>query len=393
MISDIKKFFAMEASAGILLGIFAILALILKNSPFGYLHDILIETQIGFSIGDITSSGNLLIFINDGLMAIFFLLVGLEIKREIVEGELSNREQILLPAIAAIGGILLPAIVYAMLNWGNDTTIKGWAIPAATDIAFALAIITALGKKVPDSLKICLAAIAIFDDLMSIIIIAFFYTAKLNIAPLIACAFLIFILYILNKKNVKQISPYLFIGLLLWISVLKSGIHATVAGVILALFIPMNIKYKQHKSPLIFLENRLHPWVAYGILPIFAFANSAVPLNNLSVETFLNPITLGVMLGLFIGKQIGIMGVSYIAYMFKLIKLPEDVTWPQFYGLSLVCGVGFTMGLFIGGLSFMEYELQNFVRIGVLSGSILSGSLGYIVLEACAKKHKKRKVA
>ena len=382
----IKEFFRLEAAAGILLGLTAILAIIIENSPFRNFYDYFLNTPVAIQIGSFAIDKPLLLWINDGLMAIFFLLVGLEIKREILEGQLSSKEQVTLPIIAAVGGLVVPALIYSYFNWGDASAINGWAIPAATDIAFALGVIMLLGKRVPESLKICLVAIAIIDDLAAIVIIALFYTKSLSLISLSFALLAIAVLYIMNRKGVVKIAPYIVVGVFLWVCVLKSGVHATLAGVIIALFIPLRAKNELGKSPARSLEHGLHPWVAYSILPIFAFANAGVSLQGLSLEMLLHPITLGIALGLFFDKQIGIMSVTAICVLTKICKLPKGVNWSQYYAMSLITGIGFTMSLFIGTLAFDNIGNQTFVRLGVILGSLLSGVSGYILLSITCKK-------
>lgn len=381
-IKKIKDIVKLEAFAGILLGLSAILAITVENSPFSKFYEYFLNTPVAIQIGTFALHKPLLLWINDGLMAIFFLLIGLEIKREVVEGQLSSIKQVTLPVMAAIGGLLLPALIYVYFNWGDANAINGWAIPAATDIAFALGVVTLLGKRVPESLKICLVAIAIIDDLAAIIIIALFYTSSLSIMSLALGALAIIVLWILNRKGVTKIAPYIIVGIFLWVCVLKSGVHATLAGVVIALFIPLRAKNERGKSPAHALEHGLHPWVAYSILPIFAFANAGVSLKGLSLDLLLHPITLGIALGLFFGKQIGIMSVTFLCVYFKICTLPKGVKWSQYYAMSLVTGIGFTMSLFIGTLAFDDASNQTFVRIGVIAGSLLSGIAGYVLLKA-----------
>jgi NhaA family Na+:H+ antiporter len=381
----IKNFFSLQASAGILLFIAAVLAIIIENSAFRHFYDYLLNTPVVIQIGEFAINKPLLLWINDGLMAIFFLLVGLEIKREMLEGQLSSKEQFILPLVAAFGGLVAPALIYAYFNWGDANAIGGWAIPAATDIAFALGVIMLLGKRVPASLKICLVAIAIIDDLAAIIIIALFYTKSLSLISLGFALLAIIALYIMNKKGVTRIAPYMVVGVFLWACVLKSGVHATLAGVVIALFIPLRAKNELGKSPANTLEHDLHPWVAYVILPIFAFANAGVSLKGLSLEMLLHPITLGIAAGLFFGKQIGIMLTTAICVFAKISKLPKNVNWPQYYAMSLLTGIGFTMSLFIGTLAFDNVDNQTFVRLGVILGSLLSGISGYILLRITCK--------
>lgn len=385
----IREFLKLEASAGILLVIAAILAMLMENSPFSGIYDSLLTTPVAIQIGAFAIDKPLLLWINDGLMAVFFLLVGLEIKREMMEGQLSTKEQISLPAIAALGGLLVPALIYSYFNWGDPIEMRGWAIPAATDIAFALGVITLLGNRVPETLKICLVAIAIIDDLAAIIIIALFYTESLSLVSLAVAAIAVIGLAILNRKKVTSMGPYFVIGIILWACVLKSGVHATLAGVVLALFIPLKTKNKQGKVPLKELEHGLHPWISYAILPIFAFANAGVSLKGLTLDLLFQPITLGIALGLFFGKQIGVMLFTLLGRITGLCKLPKGVSWIQYYGMALITGIGFTMSLFIGTLAFNDVEHQTAVRLGVLMGSILSGVCGYLVLYAISSKQQK----
>ena len=376
----IREFFRLEAAGGILLGLAAVLALILKNSPWQAIYDALLTTPVVIQIGEFAINKPLLLWINDGLMAIFFLLVGLEIKREILEGQLSSRQQISLPAIAALGGIAVPALIYSLLNWQDPVAIHGWAIPAATDIAFALGILTLLGNRVPESLKICLVAIAILDDLAAIVIIALFYTHHLSLLSLAVGLVGLVILVVLNRRGITRLAPYMITGLFLWVCVLKSGVHATLAGVILALAIPLTPKNEDKKSPLRDLEHGLHPWVAYGILPIFAFANAGVSLQGLTLDILFEPITLGIAAGLILGKQIGVMAFTAAGNAMGLCQLPSGVNWKQYYGMALITGIGFTMSLFIGTLAFNDVEKQTAVRLGVIIGSCVAGILGYLVL-------------
>lgn len=384
-IKMIREFFKFEAAGGILLGITAIIALIMKNSPLESIYDSFLTVPVAIQFGQFIIDKPLLLWINDGLMAIFFFLVGMEIKREILEGQLSTREQISLPTIAALGGLAIPAIIYSYINWGNPESMRGWAIPAATDIAFALGVITLLGNRVPETLKIALVAIAIIDDLAAIVIIALFYTDNLSVLSLVIGLVGVAILAILNQRGVTKIAPYIVVGIFLWACVLKSGVHATLAGVILAFFIPLKNKTPEGKAPLRELEHGLHPWVAYAILPIFAFANAGVSLQGISLELLMQPITLGIAAGLFFGKQIGVMAFTALGVALKLCKLPSGVNWKQYYGMSLITGIGFTMSLFIGTLAFDDPEHQTAVRLGVLIGSAASGILGYTILKLASK--------
>lgn len=376
----LREFFRLEAAGGILLGAAAIIALFVENSPLAVFYDALLTTPMAVQIGAFLIHKPLLLWINDGLMAVFFLLIGLEIKREILEGQLSTKEQITLPAVAALGGLALPALIYSYMNWTDPEALRGWAIPAATDIAFALGVMTLLGKRVPETLKICLVAIAIIDDLAAIVIIALFYTDNLSLFALVSGIIAVAGLAILNRRGVTNLTPYIVLGIILWACVLKSGVHATLAGVVMALFIPLKKKDVDGKIPLKRMEHSLHPWVAYAILPIFAFANAGVPLTGLSWDMLMQPITLGIAAGLFFGKQIGVMLLTFISVSLKICVLPRGVTWAQYYGMALLTGIGFTMSLFIGTLAFEDVEHQNAVRLGVIIGSVLCGVLGYLML-------------
>jgi Na+:H+ antiporter, NhaA family len=376
----IEEFFRLEAAAGVILGVAALVALLWANTPWRGLYEALLNTPVAVQIGAFRLDKPLLLWIDDALMAVFFLLVGLEIKRETVEGELSSVRQAALPCIAAFGGMLGPALVYAAINWGDPVALQGWAIPAATDIAFALGVLALLGARIPSSLKIFLLALAIIDDLGAIVIIAVFYTADLSLLSLGLALAALAALIILNLAGVTRIAPYALVGIFLWVCVLKSGVHATLAGVALGFAIPLRGRGKEGQSPLAHLEHALHPWVTFGILPVFAFANAGVPLGGLSLDSLLAPVPLGIALGLFAGKQAGVMGFTWIAVKLGLGQLPSGTTWLQFYGLALLTGIGFTMSLFIGTLAFETPEYNVAVRIGVLGGSVLCGIAGYLVL-------------
>ena len=384
-IEILRKFFGLKSAAGILLLLAAIAAIVVENSFLSDSYSKLLHSSISFKISNFAIDKDLHHWINDGLMAIFFLLVGLEIKRELIQGHLSTRQQFSLPAVAAIGGITVPAIIYISLNFGNDVTTNGWAIPTATDIAFALGVVTLLGDRVPISLKVTLVAIAIIDDLMAIIIIATFYTSDVSIYYLLLAAVATSVLFLLNKKQINKLSPYVILGILLWMFVLKSGIHASLAGVLLAQFIPLNSKDSSSHSPLQNLEHSIAPWVNFSILPIFAFANAGVSFSGMKLNLLWDPVTLGIILGLFFGKQIGVMLFTYVGSLLKVCKLPSDISWAQYYGLSLVTGIGFTMSLFIGSLAFTDPEYQTSVRLGVLIASLLAGILGYLTLRITTK--------
>ena len=385
LLSPFQKFVKIESLSGILLLATTILALVWANSPYASSYDAIWNYELGITTQSFEFTKPVILWINDGLMAIFFLLVGLEIKRELIQGHLSTRQQFSLPAVAAIGGITVPAIIYISLNFGNDVTTNGWAIPTATDIAFALGVVTLLGDRVPISLKVTLVAIAIIDDLMAIIIIATFYTSDLSIYYLLLAAVATFILFLLNNRQINKLFPYIIVGILLWMFVLKSGIHASLAGVLLAQFIPLNSKDNSSHSPLLNLEHSIAPWVNFIILPIFAFANAGVSFSGMKLNLLWDPVTLGIILGLFFGKQIGVMLFTYVGSLLRVCKLPSDISWAQYYGLSLVTGIGFTMSLFIGSLAFTDPEYQTSVRLGVLIASLLAGILGYLTLRITTK--------
>lgn len=375
-----REFLRLESASGILLVIATVFAIILANSALGGLYDSFLQTPVAIRIGALEIAKPLLLWINDGLMAIFFFLVGLEIKREFKAGELSSLSQIALPGIAAIGGMVVPALIYIAINAGSPNTLNGWAIPAATDIAFALAVLSLLGNRVPSTLKILLLAIAIFDDLGAILIIAFVYTSDLSQTVLLFTILPVAGLLILNLRGVTTTAPYVLLGIVLWVLVLKSGVHATLAGVITALAIPLTkTEYSEH-TLLEELEHALHPWVAYGILPLFAFANSGVSFAGMGLANFFEPVMLGIALGLFFGKQLGIFGSLWLTIKLKLADMPKDTSWPQLYGVSAVAGIGFTMSLFIGSLAFAHDAFNPQIRLGVLTGSIASAIVGYILL-------------
>ena len=381
-----KWFFKLEAASGLILLIAAILALIISNSQLSDFYFNTLEKYLFIGINDLGLKLSVHHWINDALMAIFFFFVTLEIKREFLQGELSNLKQALLPIIAAVGGMVVPALFYIAVNYENSETINGWAIPSATDIAFSLGVLSLLGSRVPISLKVFLTALAIIDDLGAILIIAFFYSGDLSINYLILIILSFIFLLILNKLSVKIFTPYLFIGLLMWFFTYKSGIHATIAGVLLATTIPH--RKKEHDfSLLVKLEHAIAPYVAFVIMPIFAFANAGVSLEGLSLSSLLAPVPLGIVLGLFFGKQIGVLLFSYISVKFKFAKMPNNSNWLSIYGVSILTGIGFTMSLFVGNLAFAEnLEYIDGVKIGVLTGSLLSTVFGYILLLISSKK-------
>jgi NhaA family Na+:H+ antiporter len=374
------SFFQHEAAGGIVLMAAAVLALILQNSPASHLYDALIETPVSFRIGAWELGKPLLHWINDGLMAVFFFLVGLEIKRELLVGELSSRQQAALPVIAAAGGMAVPALVYCAINWGNGVALKGWAIPAATDIAFAVGVLALLGPRIATSLKVFLLALAIIDDLGSIMIIAVFYTSELSLLALALAAVGIAVLVALNRKGVLSVAAYALVGLFIWVCVLKSGVHATLSGVVTALAIPLQPVQGQKNGMLERLEEALHPWVTFGVLPAFAFANAGVSLAGMTVAKLTGAIPMGIALGLFVGKPIGIFGCSLAAIRLQLAGKPEGATWAQLLGVAMLGGIGFTMSLFIGMLAFPGPEHAADIRIGVLLGSVASALAGYLVL-------------
>ena len=369
----IQSFIKKESSAGILLIFVTILALFLSNSLFADLYTAFLHLPIEIRVGDLHIDKHLYHWVNDGLMAVFFLLIGLEVKREVLEGHLSSLTQIALPSIAAMGGMCVPALIYIVFNVNDAFALKGWAIPTATDIAFALGILSLLGSRIPISLKIFLMALAIIDDLGAIVIIAFFYTAELSTLALsVATACLIF-LVIFNFLGVNRKTAYVLVGLVLWVSVLKSGVHATLAGVALAFTIPLHLA----KS----LEHDLHYWVAFLILPLFAFVNAGINLEGLSLSLMTHSVPLGIVLGLFLGKQLGVFGFSWIAIKLGLASLPQGSNWRQLYGVAVLTGIGFTMSLFVGSLAFTDDQIyQQADKLAILLGSFLSGSVGYFIL-------------
>jgi NhaA family Na+:H+ antiporter len=384
----VREFLRLESASGFLLLFAAMLAMIIVNTDARPLYDNLLDVPVQIQIGQFEIAKPLLLWINDGLMAVFFFLVGLEIKREFLRGELSDPAHVTLPIVAAIGGMSVPALIYSFINWSDSVAMKGWAIPSATDIAFALGALSLLGSRVPNSLKVFLLTLAIFDDLGAIVIIAVFYTTDLSALSMIVAACAIVVLFVMNKRGVLSIAPYMLVGLVLWTSVLKSGVHATLAGLVLAMFIPLQKSSELNTSPLEKLEHELHPVVAFVILPIFAFANTGVSLEGVSLNTLLAPVPLGIALGLFLGNQVGVLGFSWLTVKLKLARLPANVGWLEMYGVALLCGIGFTMSLFISSLAF-EQGSQGFVvdyRLGILCGSLLSAGIGYLVLRVALTK-------
>ncbi|HCN46493.1 MAG TPA: Na+/H+ antiporter NhaA [Pseudomonas sp.] len=385
--STFTRFFQLEAASGLLLIAAAALALIVNNSPLSWLYNGLLEVPVAVQIGALSIAKPLLLWINDGLMALFFLLIGLEVKRELVEGHLSKPSQVVLPGAAAIGGMLVPALIYWFLNRDNPAAIAGWAIPTATDIAFALGVLALLGKRVPVSLKLFLMTLAIIDDLGAIIIIALFYSGALSTISLMLAAACIAALIAMNRLGVVRLGPYLVIGLILWVCVLKSGVHATLAGVTLALCIPLRTRNAE-TSPLLTLEHALHLWVAYGILPLFAFANAGVSLAGVTMESFTHAVPMGIAIGLLAGKTIGVFGLTWLAIKLGLASLPAGANWGQILGVAILCGIGFTMSLFVGSLAFVPgaSEYAGMDRMGILTGSILAAVIGYAITAMSSPK-------
>jgi Na+:H+ antiporter, NhaA family len=392
LLKPLQEFLRLESSGGLVLMGTSIFALIIANSPLSPYYAKVLDLPLEIRIGNFGIAKTLLLWINDGLMAVFFFLVGLELKREVLEGHLSGLRQASLPAFAALGGMLVPAAFYAALNWGDSVAMRGWAIPTATDIAFALGVLTLLGKRVPTALKAFLLSVAIFDDLGAVVVIALFYTAELSLFSLLVAACLILGLACLNRWNVTRPAAYFLLGIPLWVAVLKSGVHATLAGVALAMFIPLRGPEKSPDSqtpvPLLrHLEETLHPWVAFGVLPVFAFANAGVPVLELSISDILHPVPLGIVTGLFLGKQIGVLALCWLAVRLRIASPPEGVSWRQLYGTSLLCGIGFTMSLFIASLAFEQGATAylGLERLGILIGTFASGLAGYLVLRSTLK--------
>jgi len=385
--STFTRFFQLEAASGLLLIAAAILALIINNSPLSWLYNGLLETPVVAQIGALKIAKPLLLWINDGLMAMFFLLIGLEVKREVLDGQLSKPSQIVLPCAAAIGGLVVPAPIYWFLNRDYPPALNGWAIPTATDIAFALGVLALLGKRVPVSLKLFLMTLAIIDDLGAIVIIAIFYSGELSTLSLALAAACIAALIGMNRLGVVKLGPYMIIGLILWVCVLKSGVHATLAGGTLAFCIALRTKNAE-PSPLLTLEYALHPWVAYGILPLFAFANAGLSLSGVTTESFTHNVPMGIAIGLLLGKTVGVYGLTWLAVKTGIAALPQGANWGQVLGVAILCGIGFTMSLFVGSLAF-EPGVSDYAgmdRMGILTGSILAALIGYAVTAAASRK-------
>ena len=380
MSKPFKWFFKLEAASGLVLLFAAIIALIISNSNLSEIYFSTLNKYLFIGINDFGIKLSVIHWINDALMAIFFFFVTLEIKREFIQGELSNIKQALLPIIGAVGGMLVPALIYVFINLGDTETLTGWAIPSATDIAFSLGVLSLLGKRVPISLKVFLTALAIIDDLGAIVIIALFYSGDLSVKYLSLMLIAFIILLVLNKFNIKKFLPYLIVGLILWDFTHNSGIHATIAGVLLAMTIPHRKKEKDF-SLLIKIEHSISPYVAFGIMPLFAFANAGVSLEGLSLESLLDKVPLGIVLGLFVGKQLGVFIFSYISIKLKIAQMPNNSNWFNFYGVGVLTGIGFTMSLFVGNLAFVEnMQYMDGVKIGVLTGSLLSTLFGYFLI-------------
>lgn len=381
----VRDFLKWESAGSVVLLAAALLAMLLSNSAAAGLYQSLLDLPFSVTLGSVGLTKPLLLWINDGLMAIFFFLVGLEIKREVLEGELSNLSQLALPGLAALGGMVVPALIFVAFNWPHPGNLAGWAIPAATDIAFAVGILGLVGTRAPLSLKIFLLALAILDDLGAIVIIAIFFTADLSLLSLGLAGIAILVLVLLNRCNVQSLAAYVLVGIVLWVCVLKSGVHATLAGVVLAFAIPLRDPKQPDQSLLRRCEHALHPWVSFAIMPIFAFANAGVSLKGLGVSQLLDPLALGIGGGLFLGKQIGVFAMTWLCVATGLGKLPQGATWLQAYGLACLTGIGFTMSLFIGNLAFPDPSKASEVRLGVLGGSILSAVLGFVILRYVAK--------
>lgn len=391
VLRNAHRFIASPSAGGVLLALAAVLALWISNSPWREVYQQFLQIRGELRLGGswLVLSKPLIVWVNDLWMAVFFFLIGLEIKRELLQGELASPVQALLPAGAALGGMLVPALIYAVINWGDAVALRGWGIPMATDIAFALGILILLGSRVPASLKVFLTAVAIIDDLGAILVIAFFYTAKLSPVMLVATAGGVWVLLALNRLRVTAIGPYVVVGLVIWVCVLKSGIHATLAGVMTALAIPLSDA--KGGSPLRRVEHALHPWVAFLILPMFAFANAGVSLQGVTLDTLMQAVPLGIAAGLIVGKALGVFGAAYLLIRWGGARLPVGSTWAQFFGVCVLCGVGFTMSLFIGSLAFegtgVAHEAQ--VKLGVLLGSLLSGVVATVLLlKSRVEKHR-----
>lgn len=386
LIQQWKQFIQTDASSGIILVLAAVFALIMANSLFSPYYNAFLEFPVSITLGAFSISKPLVLWVNDGLMALFFFVVGLEIKRELFYGQLSSPDQVVLPFLAAVAGILFPALIYVAFNYQDAVAMNGWAIPSATDIAFALGIFILFGKHLPPSLKLFLLSVAIIDDIGAVIIIAIFYSQELATNSLIVASIGVVVLFIFNRMKLENKTPFILVSIIVWAAVLKSGVHATLAGFVVAWFVPIARDKAQSMSYQI--EHGLHSWIAFFVLPLFAFANAGVGLTNVSIEEVITPVSIGIIGGLFIGKQFGIFIACYIAIKLKLCQLPKGATWTQLYGVCLLCGVGFTMSLFIGSLAFEEQGLayQTQVKIGVLVGSLVSAVAGAYLLKKSSNK-------
>lgn len=385
----IYEFMQSESAGGLLLMATAAVAMVVANTPLHVFYDLFISTPVHIKIGPLEIAKPLLLWVNDGLMAGFFFLVGLELKRELLIGELSDKSKIILPALGALGGMLVPALIYIIINRNDPTALQGWAIPAATDIAFALGILSLLGSRVPISLKILLTSLAIFDDIGAILIIALFYTDSLSVASLLVAGLCITVLFVLNRRGVTKISMYIFVGSIMWVALLKSGVHATLAGVILAMFIPMYSKKNPEHSPVMMMEHDLHSAIAFFVLPIFAFCNSGISMSGASADFFLHGVPVGIALGLFFGKQIGVFGFIWLGIKTGISNMPQGMNWGSLYGMAALCGIGFTMSLFIGSLAFNQ-TMEQLVfdeRFGIVFGSLVSGVVGAFILHKTLPKN------
>ncbi len=387
--STFTRFFQLEAASGLLLIAAAALALIINNSPLSHYYTAFLDVPVAVQIGALKIAKPSLLWINDGLMALFFLLIGLEVKRELLDGQLSRPSQVVLPGAAAIGGMVVPALIYWFINKDFPDAHGGWAIPMATDIAFALGVLALLGKRVPVSLKLFLMTLAIIDDLGAIIVIAVFYSSELSGVSLMLAAACLVVLIAMNRMGVVKIAPYMIVGLILWVCVLKSGVHATLAGVTLAFCIPLRTRNSE-PSPLMGIEHALHPWVAYGILPLFAFANAGVSLTGVNLHSFTHHVPIGIAAGLLIGKTVGVFGLTWIVIKTGLAALPTGANWGQLFGVAILCGIGFTMSLFVGSLAFVSgsSDYVGMDRMGILTGSILAALIGYAVTAFFSRKQQ-----
>jgi len=380
--SFVTAFFRLESAGGILLIGAAVLAMVCANTPLQSYYNLIFDTRVAVQVGEFEIAKPLLLWVNDGLMAVFFFLIGLELKRELMEGQLADRRNMVLPAAGALGGMLVPALIYIGFNADDNSALQGWAIPAATDIAFALGVLSLLGRGVPLALKLFLTTLAIIDDIGAIIIIAVFYTEHISLTALLVVLCCLPLLALLNRRNVAAKSLYVLIGLVMWSATLKSGVHATLAGVLLALFIPLQTGSGTGNSPLKEMENDLHALVAFFILPLFAFANTGISFTGVGIAHLLHPVPLGIAMGLFVGKQAGVFGCCWLLIKLRLVGLPTGVNWRMLYGAAVLCGIGFTMSLFIGSLAFEETGVNRMFdeRLGIIVGSLLSGVLGYLLL-------------